>query len=111
MGHNTPFGIPPNTSHKVPPTCTDSGEKGDEALSLAASNLFFQGNENEIRKVVHSRSAKENHNHSSASGSTHDADQKYWFQSTEEYMMMSWKLDLKYCLLWPQQQKSFGRSH
>ena len=42
MGHNTPFGILPNTSHKVPPTCTDSGEKGDEALSLAAQIYFFR---------------------------------------------------------------------
>ena len=64
--------------------------------------LFFQGNENEIQKVVYPGSAKEDDNNSSASGSTHDEDQ---------YMMMLWKLDLKYCLLWPQQQKYFGRSH
>ena len=38
-------------------------------MSLAASNLFFQDNDS----------------HSSASGSTHDEDQKYWLQSTEEY--------------------------
>ena len=44
--------------------------------SLAASDLFFQGNENEIQKVVYSRSAKKDDTHSSASGSTHDGDQK-----------------------------------
>ena len=44
--------------------------------SLAASDLFFQGNENEIQKVVYSRSAKKDDTHSSASGSTHDEDQK-----------------------------------
>ena len=67
------------TETRVLPTCTDTvaGEKGGETLSLAASNLFFQGNENEVQKVVHSRSAKEYGNHSSASGSTHDEDQKY----------------------------------
>ena len=96
--HNTRFGVPPNnvqkpmvsgqtTETRVPPTCTDTaaGEKDDETLYLAASNFFFQGNENEVQKVVHPRSAKEYDNHSSASGSTHDEDQKYWFQSTEEY--------------------------
>ena len=31
--------------------------------------------------------------------------------SPQRNMMMLWKLDLKYRLLWPQQQKSFGRSH
>ena len=62
---------------RVPPTCNDTGEKGDDTLSLAASNLFFQSNENEIQKVVYARSAKENDNHSSASGSTHDEDKKY----------------------------------
>ena len=54
-------------------------------MSVAASNLFFQGNENEIQKDIYPRSAKEDDNHSSASGSTHDEDQKYWLQSTEEY--------------------------
>ena len=53
-------------------------EKGDEALSLAVSNLFFQGNENEIQKDVYPRSAKEDDNHSNVSGSTHNEDQKYW---------------------------------
>ena len=53
--------------------------------SLAASDLFFQGNENEIQKVVYSCSAKKDDTHSSASGSTHDEDQKYWLQCTEEY--------------------------
>ena len=53
-------------------------EKGDEALSPAVSNLFFQGNENEIQKDVYPRSAKEDDNHSNVSGSTHDEDQKYW---------------------------------
>ena len=72
-----------NTQTRVPPTCTDTGEIGDEALSLAASNLFFQGNENEIQKDVSARSAKENDNDSSASGSTHDEGQKYWLHSTE----------------------------
>ena len=53
-------------------------EKGDETLSLAVSNLFFQGNENEIQKDVYPRSAKEDDNHSNVSGSTHNEDQKYW---------------------------------
>ena len=92
-------------------TCTDTaGGKCDETLSLAASNLFFQGNENEVQNVVHSHSAKEDDNHSSASRSAHDEDQKYWLHSTEEYDDI-WKLDLKYHLLWPQQQKSFVESH
>ena len=63
---------------RVPPTCTDTGEKGDETLSLAASNLIFQGNENETEKVVYPGSVNGDDNHSSASGSTHDEDQKYW---------------------------------
>ena len=50
--------------------------------ALTASNLFFQGNENEIHKDVCSRSVKEDDNHSVASGSTYE-DQKYWLQSTE----------------------------
>ena len=54
-------------------------------MSLATSNLFFQGDETKIQKVVYLRCAKEDDNHSSASGSTHDEDQKYWLQSTEEY--------------------------
>ena len=54
-------------------------------MSLAAPNLFFQGNENEIQKDVYPRGAKEDDNHSSASGSIHDEDQKYWLQSTEGY--------------------------
>ena len=41
--------------------------------------------ETEIQKVVYSHSAKEDDNHSSASGSTHDEEKKYWLQSTEEY--------------------------
>ena len=73
------------TQSRVSPTCTDTGEKNDEILSLAASNLFFQGDENEIQKVVYPGSAKEDENNSSASGSTHDEDRKYWLQSTEEY--------------------------
>ena len=96
-GHNAPFGALANTSQKpiisgqttqtrVPLTCTtDTGGKGDETLSLAASNLFFQGNETEIQKVVYSHSAKKDDSHSSTSGSTNDEDQKYWLQSTEEY--------------------------
>ena len=52
---------------------------------VAASNLFFQGNENEVQTVVHSHSAKQDDNHSSASISAHDEDQKYWLQFTEEY--------------------------
>ena len=60
-------------------------EKRDETLSLAVSNLFFQGNENKIQKDVYPRSAKEDDNHSNVSGSTHNEDQKYWLQSTEEY--------------------------
>ena len=31
--------------------------------------------------------------------------------SLQRNMMMLWKLDLNYCLLWPEQQKSFGRGH
>ena len=95
-GHNTPFWVLPITSQKhvvlcqtgqsrVPPTCTDTGEKGGEKFSLATSNLYLQSNENEIQKDVHPRSANENDNHSSTSGNTHDEDQKYWLQSTEEY--------------------------
>ena len=91
---NTSFGVLPNTSQtpmvscqttqsRVPPTCTDAGEKGDETLPLAASSLFFQGNE--IQKDVHPSGEKEDENYSSASGSTHDEDRKYWLQSTEEY--------------------------
>ena len=38
-----------------------------------------------IQKDVHPRSQKEDDNHFSASGSTHDEDRKYWLQSTEEY--------------------------
>ena len=52
-------------------------------MPLAASNLLFQSNE--IQKDVLPRCEKEDDNHSSASGSTHDEDQKYWRQSTEEY--------------------------
>ena len=48
-GHNAPFEVLPKASQKptvsgqttqsrVPATCTDTGEKGDETLSLAASN-------------------------------------------------------------------------
>ena len=97
-GHNTPFGVLSNTSEKpmvlgqttqtqsrVPPKCTDTGERGYETLSLAASNLFFQGNKNEVQKDVFPSGAKEDDNHSSASGSKHNEDQKYWLQSTEEY--------------------------
>ena len=69
---------------RVPPTCTDTGKKGEEALSLAASNLFFQSKD-EIKKDAHPHSEKEDDNHSSASGSTYDEDQKCWLQSTEEY--------------------------
>ena len=36
--------------------------------------MFFQGTKTEIQKVVYSHSAKEDDNHSSASGSTHDDD-------------------------------------
>ena len=86
-GHNTPFGVLPNTSQesmvlgqatqsRVPPTCTDTGEKGDRTLPLAASSLLFQGNE--IQKDVHPRCEKEDNNHSSASDGTYDEDQKYW---------------------------------
>ena len=38
-----------------------------------------------IQKDLHPRSQKEDDNHFSASGSTHDEDRKYWLQSTEEY--------------------------
>ena len=99
MGHNAPFAALPNTSQKsiivtgqttqirVPPaTCTTDIEgKSDKTLSLVASNLCFQANETEIQKVVYSHSAKEDDTHSSASGSTHDEDQKYWLQPTKEY--------------------------
>ena len=115
-GHNTPFWVLRITSQKqvvlcqtgqsrVPPTCTDTGEKGGEEFSLATSNLFLQSNENEIQKDVHLRSANENDNHSSTSGNTHDEDQKYWLQSTEEYNDVV-KVRPKYRHLWPQQQKS-----
>ena len=66
------------TQSRAPSTCTDTGEKYDETLSLAASILFFQGNE-EIKQDVHPRCEKEDKNHSSASVST------YWLHSTEEY--------------------------
>ena len=96
------------TQTSIPPTCTNgTGEKSDETLSLAASNLFFQGNENEIQKVVYSRSGKEDDNYSIASGSTHDEDQKYWLQSTEEYDGVV-EVGPE---VWPHQQKSFGRSY
>ena len=52
-------------------------------MPLAASNLLFQGNE--IQKDVLPHYEKEDDNHSNASGGTHDEDQKYWYQSTEEY--------------------------
>ena len=50
------------TQSRMPPACTDTGEKSDETLSLAASNLFFQ--DNEIQKDVHPRREKEDDNHS-----------------------------------------------
>ena len=92
-GYNTLSGLLLNTSQKplvsgqttqsrVLNTCTDTGGKRDETLSLVASYLFFQGTENEIQKDVHPRTAKEDDNHSSASSSTHE-DQKYWLQFTE----------------------------
>ena len=73
------------TQTRVLPTCNDNGKKGDKTLSLVASNLIFQGNENEIQKVVYPHSAKEDVNHSSAYGSTHVEEQKYLLQSTKEY--------------------------
>ena len=73
------------TQIRVLPTCTVTAEKGDKTLSLAVSNLFIQGHKNDIQKDLYPRSAKEDDNHSSSSGSTHDEDQKYWPQSTEEY--------------------------
>ena len=78
--------VPRQTAQsRIPPMCTNTGEKGDETLSLAASNLLFQGNENKIQKYVQLHNEKEDGNISSASGSTHDEDQKYWLQSAEEY--------------------------
>ena len=89
MGYNAPFGFPPNTSQKTmvlgQTTCTDTGKKGDESLFVTASNLFFQGNENEIQKDVYARIVKKDYNHSSALGSTHNGDQNYWPQSKEKY--------------------------
>ena len=66
-------------------TCTDTGKRGDESLSVTASNLFFQGNENEIQKDVYARIAKKDYNHFSALGSKHNGDQNYWPQSKEKY--------------------------
>lgn len=72
-----------NIQSRVLSTCTVTGEKGDKTLSFVPSDLFFQGNE--IEKDVHPRGEKGDGNHSSALGSTHDEDQKYWLKSTEKY--------------------------
>ena len=122
MSHNTPFRVLPYTTQKpivsgqttqtrVPLTLTtDTGEKGDETFSLAASNLFFQGNENEIQKVAYSCSAKGNDNHSSALGSTHDEEQKYCLQSKEEYDDIV-EVGPEVLSSMASAKKSFGRSH
>ena len=85
-GSQEPKVLGQNIESRVLSTCTDTGEKSDKALSFAPSDLFFQGNE--IKKDVHPRGEKRDGNHSSASGSTHDEDQKYWLKSTENIMML-----------------------
>ena len=110
-GHNAPFGVLPNASQKpivwgqttqtrVPPTCTtDPGEKGDETLSLGASNLFFQSNEIEVQKVVYIHVVQKKMTTILVLQAVHMMKTKNTGFSPQRNMMMSWKLDLKYRLL------------
>ena len=90
-----------STQSRVPPTSTDTGEKSDETISLAASNLFFQGNE--IQKEVHPRSEKQD-DIGLVLQAVHMVKTKHVGFSSQRNIMILWKMDLKYHHLRPQQQ-------